>query len=596
MKALAKNPADRQPTCGQMAGELERVKRELEIEAAQAIEDSDRRLQALGPSADQRRGLVNALGLVPAPADLDATRLALLDRRASLTEPYRVRAAAELLAAIADVEKASLEEIERWQRARQALDEGSRAAAAGQKRDAIARFEMALQIEPASRRASAEADVCRRTLAEQRAIDDRTAALLAEARKAAASKQWQAAMALCSEALALDSHAEEASALQRKAADALEAEAQERRTGCERALARAETSLRKKRFDDATLELTRARELDADTAGLRALEDRLRVAMAQSARETQSAQEAADAIAAARRAFSEGHRDRALADLRSFGARVPEAVVTVEIGRLESEAKRIAAAEQRAAEAGQHATAAEAALAAGDAERAQDRAARALAIAPAHALARSVAGLAAAELRRRADAKARAATAARHLDEAQQHTARGKFEKARALVSAAADLDPANSHHTLVLTRIQEEEARAAADAERERLAKQREKAVAPILERARAAESDGDYVRAAWTAENALAIDLDCAEAKDILRRATAQLAAQPALADKTVDLTGGTGESGDPDDTVSLTRPTGMWGRVTSAVRSWIHRDEGGAREKPAVSASKRDDTLAR
>ena len=43
----------------------------------------------------------------PRPADLDATRLALVERRASMTEPYRVRAAVELLAAIADVQKTS---------------------------------------------------------------------------------------------------------------------------------------------------------------------------------------------------------------------------------------------------------------------------------------------------------------------------------------------------------------------------------------------------------------------------------------------------------------------------------------------------------
>jgi hypothetical protein len=268
----------------------------------------------------------------------------------------------------------------------------------------------------------------------------------------------------------------------------------------------------------------------------------------------------------------------------------------VEIGRLEAEAKRIVAAEQRAAEAAEHATAAEAALVAGDSQGAQDRAARALAIAPGHPLARRVAGLAAAEVKRQADAKARAATAARQLEEAEQQTARGKFQKARALVSAAADLDPANSHHKLVLARIQEEEARAAAETERERLAKHREKAVAPILERARAAESEGDFVRAAWTAENALAIDLNCTEAKDILHRATAQLEAQPALADKTVDLTGAKGGSGDPDDTVSLTRPTGVWGRVTGVVRSWIWRDQGVSRQKPGGAASKQDKTPAR
>ena len=596
MKALAKNPADRHQTCGQMAAELERLRRDLEIEAAQAVEDSDGRLQQLASLTDQRRTLMNALRLVPAPPDLDATRLELLERRASLTEPYRVRAAVEMLAAIVEVQKTSTEDVDRWQRALQAVEEGLRAAAAAEKRDAIARFEMALQIEPASKRASAEADACRQTIAEQRAIAARTGGLLAEARKAAAAKQWQAAVALCGEALALDSRADDARTLQRQAAEAMEAEAQERRTDAERALGRAETSLRKKRFEDATLELARARELDPNAAALSAFGDRLRDSMAESDRETQSAQEAADAVAAARRAFAGGDRDRALADLRSFAARVPEAIVAVEIGRLEAEATRIAASERRAAEAAEHATSAEAALAAGNPQGAQHCAARALAIDPSQPLARRISGLAAAEVKRQADAKARAAAAARHLEEAEQQSARGRFQKARALVSAAADLDPADSHHKLVLARIQEEEGRVAADLERERLEKQREKAVAPILERARAAEAEGDCVRAAWTAENALAIDLNCAEAKEILRRATAQLEAQPALADKTVDLTGDTGGSGDPDDTVSLTRPTGVWGRVTGVVRSWIHRDQGVARQKRTTTSSKPHKTLAR
>jgi len=48
------------------------------------------------------------------------------------------------------------------------------------------------------------------------------------------------------------------------------------------------------------------------------------------------------------------------------------------------------------------------------------------------------------------------------------------------------------------------------------------------------------------------------------------AQLAANPRLADETVDLTNEPGTS-DPDDTVSLTKPSGMWGRLAGAVRGW-------------------------
>ena len=142
------------------------------------------------------------------------------------------------------------------------------------------------------------------------------------------------------------------------------------------------------------------------------------------------------------------------------------------------------------------------------------------------------------------------------------------------MVSAAAELNPLDSQHKLVLARIEEEEAHAAAEAERQRVARQRAKAVAPILERAREAEARQDYERAAWTAENALAVDPDCVEAKEILRRARAELAANPRLAEETVDLSDGTGSQTDPDDTVSLMRPATVWERVGDVFKKWMHR----------------------
>jgi hypothetical protein len=105
---------------------------------------------------------------------------------------------------------------------------------------------------------------------------------------------------------------------------------------------------------------------------------------------------------------------------------------------------------------------------------------------------------------------ARAAAAAKHIDDARQQLARGKFQKARALVSTAAALNPDNSQHKLVLASIEEEERRLSAEDDRRRQAKQRARAVAPILDRARAAEAQAEYERAAWTAENALALDPD--------------------------------------------------------------------------------------
>jgi hypothetical protein len=465
------------------------------------------------------------------------------------------------------------EQVERWQRVRSSVEEGSRAAAAGATRDAIAHFENALAIEPACRRAAVEAERCRAAIAAQRAIDDRAQALLAEARRAAAEKQWQAVVVLCDDALALDSRADDATALKRTAVAAIETEARERRAECERALARAEALRSKGRFDEAAREIARARELYPlyPAAEIAAVEERLRTSAAEAEREALRSREAGDAVAAARVNFTAGRRDQAIAELRSFHGRVSHPIVAAEIARLEAEAKRLATEERRAAEAAEHAKSAEAALSSGEPERALDLAGRALAIEPGHVLARKISGLAGAEVKQRAEAKAREAKAARHIEDAQDQLARGKFQKARELVSAAADLTPGNKQHKRLLAQIQNEEARVAAEAERQRIAKQRAKAVAPILERARAEAARGDHERAAWTAENALAVDPECEEAQQILRQARTELQAKPIDPEDTVDLTNERPRKSDPDDTVSFTRPVGIWERLTGAVKKW-------------------------
>jgi serine/threonine protein kinase len=594
MKALSKNPHDRYQSCRQMAGELKALQGRLAAEARQWIEDCNQRLQLLGSLANQRRTLIEALSISPEPPNLEGRRTELLHRRASLTEPYRRSAVADLLARIDSVQNAATEDIDKWQGVLKAIEDGTRAAAAGRPREAIARLEFALRMEPASKRASAEEERCRRTIAEQRASDDRAKALLDEARKAAVAKQWRAVIALCDDALALDRPAGDAAALRRKADDAIEAEERKRVVAGERALGRAEAHWRKKRFQEATLELERARGLSPNATALHAFEERLRESIAQTAREDQLATEAGEAIAAARQAFSRGQRAQALVDLRSFQARAPERAITAEISRLEAEATRIATAEHRAAEAAQQARAAEAALMAGDAQQALKLANVALAIDSSHPLARTVSGFASAEVRQQAEKAVRVATAARHLEEAKQHVGRGNFQKARALVSAAAHLDPANSQHGVVLAWIQGAEARAAAEAERQILAKRLAIAVAPILERAREAEARHDYQRAAWTAENALAVDLECAEAKEIRKRAREQLDAQPQLADKTVDFSTGNGHSLDPDATVSFRRTTSLWGRITDVFRRLTQRERTVAREKRQPDESPRAKTL--
>jgi predicted Ser/Thr protein kinase len=570
MKALEKDPAKRYQSARRMVAELEQLARELEAEARSRHTEAGRRLANLEVLAARRRSLIAALQIRPAPPDIDEARQQLADRHVAVPEPIRRTLVAELLAAITALEEPAAAEVTKWESALQALEAGAKAMAAGSAGDAIAHLESALQLEPASRRASTELDRCRQVAVHQRSISDRAEALLDEARKAATAKQWRVVVGFCDDALEIDAGARDATVLKQKALRALDDEARQRRVEAERALERADTLRRKGAFPEAAREIAHAREADP-TCAADAAEASLQASIDEVERSAERGRQAAEAILTARRQFASGRRDDAIAGLRAFHAATPEASAAAEVGRLEAEAQRIAAAEQRAAEAARLASEAEGALAAGDPQRALDLGTRALRIEPSDALARRISGQAGAALKQRAETEARAAQAKRHIEEAQQQLARAKYDKARALVSAAAALDPETPGHKALLARIQEDEARAEVEAARQRVARQRAKAVAPILDRARAAEAQGEYERAVWTAENALALDLDCEEAKQILERARARIAADPRLADETVDLPGDTGRDVDPDDTATLTQPTGVWERLAGAFKSW-------------------------
>ena len=566
MKALAKNPADRYQTCGQMVAELEHLLRQITDQARDWVEEGAQRLHGLEPIVDEYRRLAGALDVSPAPPEMDAARQQLLERYACLDDPCRREPAAAFLTDVKAAEEATSSQVARWRQTSEALDQAKRALAANRSPEAVAKLEAALEIEPGARAAAQELDRCRARVAHRRADSDRARALLDEAKKAAASKRWQVAIELCDDALGADPGSSAAASLRRTVVDAMASDAQRAKGEFDRALERAEALRKQNKFDESAAEIARARAIDPAGGGLTAAEARLRDARAAADRQALASREVADAIAAARTAFLAGHRTQAITDLRGFASRVREPLVDAEIGRMEAEARRIAADEERLARAAADATAAEAALAAGDARSALHLATRALATEPGQLVAQKVSALATAELKQQAETEARKATARKNLDDARQQLSSGQFGKARALVSGAAALDPDNPAHKAVLADIQEAERRAAEAAERERLAKQRAKAVAPILVRARSAEGHRDFERAVWTAQNALAVDPDCEEARQILTRAGAQLAANPQASDETVDL----GDGGaDADDTVSLTRPLGLWERVVTVLR---------------------------
>jgi serine/threonine-protein kinase len=566
-KALAKEVTDRYQTCAQMIAELGHFQRHLADEARNQVQDGGTRLRGLESIVAEYRTLSAGLGISPAPADVDAARQHLLERFVALDEPCRSDPAAAFLSDVKVAEESVTSQVDRWRQAAAMIDQAKRELAANRPAEAVAKLEAALEVEPSARIAVQELDRCRAGAARRRADSDRARALVDEARKAVASKRWQVAIELCDEALGLDPQSSDAASLRRKTADTMASESQRARREFEKALGRVGAFLEKQKFAEAAAEIDRARAIDPTGEGIAAADARLRALIAETDRRAAANREAADAITAARAAFSAGRRTEAIADLRAYAARVREPIVDAEIGQLEAESSRIAAREEQLARAAADATAAEAALASGDARTALHLANRALAVDAAHRVAQKVSGLAAAQLKQQAEIEARTAAAQQHIADARQQLARGQFAKARTLVMSAAALDPDNPDHKAVLADVEEAAKRAAEAAERERIAKQRAKAVAPILARARSAEAQKDYERALWTAQNALAVDPDCDEARQILRRAEGQLAANPELSDETVDFN--PKATADSEDTVSVTRPLGLWERVAGAFR---------------------------
>jgi tetratricopeptide (TPR) repeat protein len=409
-------------------------------------------------------------------------------------------------------------------------------------------------------------------LAEQQSLKERASAIIAEARAAAARTEWATVIALSEEALTHDPKSVDGASLRDRARKAIDAIARDRTAHLQRALDGARALLLSGRCDEAERELDRAKSLEPGSPAVRALEESLREARLDAERASERDRQGAQAIAAARTAFAEGAMEQALSDLRAFLAREPQAeAVVAELARLTTEWTARRALERQAAAVAAHVKSAESALEADDPDQALKSAAEALELDPRDAVARKIHALATARLRERQESRKRQASAARTLTEAKEMLSRHKFQKARELASAAANLDPASQEPAALLAQIYVSEATAAAAMERERLARQRANAAAPALEQARAAEARKDFIRAGWMAENALALDLESVEARQILERVRTTLAAQPALAEETVGFIDQPADAAGSEDTVTIAgQPTG-WRRVTAAFRNW-------------------------
>ena len=276
--------------------------------------------------------------------------------------------------------------------------------------------------------------------------------------------------------------------------------------------------------------LREARSFDPDSPTVPLVEERIRTARLDAERASEAERRAAEAIAAARITFDNGARARALSDLREFLAREPQSPgVSAALVKLTAEADRLLADERRRAEAAEQAKAAEIALQGDDPDRALSLARQALGIDGGEPLARKIQGIATARLRERTLAQERKEKAERMLQTARTLLGRGKYGAARELARSAANLSPSDGEPLALLAEIDGQESTAREAEQRERDARHRAKAAAPVLAMAKAAELRQDFVRAGWLAENALALDLDCAEARQIVESVRAKLSAQP-------------------------------------------------------------------
>ena len=557
MKALAKSPAARYQTAALLAADLRRVVRDLAAEAARIGDEILAELDAAVGLCAQRDALCVELDAVPEAADITVfhappdPRLGWAATHARGREVAAVREAldqelAKLVRALADVRRSET------------------ATKTGDLAEALRCLDAAQQAAPSSARIAAAIDRTRGLVAEKRATQDRANTLVVEANDAASRSDWATVLALTAQALAADPSNRPATALRDRAITARRAEAQARRQQSEKALQRAEKFASKGRYADAEEAVGEARTLDPDSADVSGVALRIRTARLDAERASAAERRMAEAIAAARALFDAGERARALADLGEFLSREPHAQGAASaLTALRAEADRLAAEDRRKSAAADAAMAAEAALASDDLERAVSLARQALASHAADPLARQIEGMATARLKERAVLRERHESAARAMQSARDHLARGKFRAARDSARLAATLHPEDDAPTLLVATILSEETKAAERIRQEEDARRRAEAAAPIVAMAEAAEAQRDFIRAGWLAENALALDVDCAEARGVLDRAQAALAAAPTLADETVRIGSDGRAVHDPDDTLTLNPVISTWRR---------------------------------
>ncbi|MEQ1912034.1 MAG: serine/threonine-protein kinase [Vicinamibacterales bacterium] len=578
-RALAKDPRHRYEDCEDMAADLARAARTLVAETRAAVLTLQHRLGDIGDLEAERSAIGARLKLAPSAApsdsasDLRARFPCVLSQDDTPSEMAHHSQVGEARDVIEHVWVDLSAEVQRLREAERELSEGRRRMAGAQPIEALTHLEAAARLVDGAAVIISEAERCRALVAGQAANQRLARSVVRDARDAAARADWDVVLDLCSLALQTQPDLEDAAALRDMAVERKQLLSVARDAEGTRARAHARALARRGSFPEAIEALDAARRAAPASDDLPLCERDVEVARLEFERASGLERQAVEIIMCARQDFLAGRRRDALAALESFTLEAPESrLLQDEFERLRAEAVRLDEADRLAAEAATAAEAAERALAAGDAELALTLASASLDFDASYQPAVNVKARANAQLRASAEKRQRDEAVARHLTDACERLAAGKFQKARSAVARADALAPGDDGVGAVLREIEQAEARVRDAGERARIARQRAKAAAPVYAQARTAEANGDLVRAAWLAENALALDGACSEARALIERTRATLSAQPTLADETVDVAHGGGQPADPDDTVNiLSAQPAAWRRVVGALRLW-------------------------
>ena len=577
-RALAKDPRHRYQQCEDMAADLTRAARHLVAQTRAAMLTLQHRmgdiddLEAERSAIAGRMKLAQSTTLADSASELRTRFRGVLSQDDTPSESVHRSQVDDVRDAIEHLWVDLFAEVQRFREAERELGEGRRQMAGAQPAEALVHLEAAARLVDGAAGIASEAERCRSLVAGRAATEHLARSVVRDAQDAAARADWDVVIDLCSLALQTQPDLEEAAALRDTAVEHKQALSVARNADGMHARAQARVLARRGSFPEAIEALDAARRAEPTSDDLPSCERDVELARLEFERASEQDRQAFEVIMCARQDFLAGRRRDALAALESFRREAPDCKpLQEEFERLRVEAVRLDEVDRRAVEAGMAAEAAERALAGGDAELALTLASQSLDVDPSHQPAISVKARANAQLRAVAEQRQRDEVVARHLTEARGHLTGGKFHKARSAVARADALVPGDDGVGAVLREIEQAEAAVRDNEERARIARQRAKAAAPVLAQARTAEANGDLVRAAWLAENALALDGACSDARALIERTRATLAAQPALADETVDVGRAGAPSADPDDTVNIVSPQPAWRRVVGALRLW-------------------------